>query len=278
MKLAVLSGKGGAGKTFVATNLAYVGKQVVYVDCDVEEPNGHLFLKPVYQEEESVYKMLPKFDVNKCNGCRACVDFCRFHALLYLMNRPILFPDVCHSCKGCMLVCKQDAVLEDKKEIGQVKIGKAETLHVITGVLNPTESSGNPIIKQAIAKAESFHQNIVLDCPPGSACSVMETIEDVDYCLLVVEPTAFGFHNFQMVYELATLLHRRCGVIINKEEEPYQPLYDFCKEHNLPILQRIPYHQETAQKTAQGILASSYDETLFACFQQVWEQVKEVVG
>lgn len=275
MKLAVLSGKGGAGKTFVATNLVNIIKDAVYVDCDVEEPNGHLFLKPTITQEIPIYKMLPSFDPKKCTGCRACVDFCKFNALLYLVNRPILFPDVCHSCKGCMLVCKEHAITSIEKEIGKIQIGEGMKKTTITGILHPGEASGIPIIKEAIHQAELRSDTIVLDCPPGSACSVMETIEDANYCILVVEPTAFGFHNFQMVYELVTLLHKPCGIVINKEEAPYEPLLNFVDKAQLPILARIPYQRETASKSAQGELITSIDPNMHTLFEALYKQIKE---
>ena len=275
MKIAVLSGKGGAGKTFVASNLVNVMDDAVYVDCDVEEPNGHLFFKPTITQEISIYKSLPSFDAKKCNGCRACVDFCQFNALLYLVNRPILFPEVCHSCKGCMLVCKEQAISEIQKEIGVVKIGVGQAKQIITGILNPGEVSGIPIIKEAIRQAETVAKTIVLDCPPGSACSVMETIEDANYCILVVEPTAFGFHNFQMVYELTTLLHKKCGVVINKEERCYEPLEHFCQEHQIKILKRIPYQKKTAKQSADGCLVTSTDEDMNILFKDLYHCIEE---
>lgn len=253
MKIACLSGKGGAGKTFVAVNLAAVAQQSTYIDCDVEEPNGHLFWKPQHKETQAVITLLPSFDAAKCIGCKACVSFCKFHALVYIKEKPMIFPEVCHSCGGCLIVCPQNAITEVPNPIGVVEIGTHKDVTVVTGILNTGEASGVPVIRHALGLAGN---TTVLDCPPGSACSVMESIMDVDFCLLVAEPTAFGFHNFKMVYELVSLLGKPCGVVINKETAPYQPLEDFCLAQALPVLDRIPYSPTLAQKIASGELIS----------------------
>lgn len=254
MKIAVLSGKGGAGKTLMAVNLAAAIGNGVYVDCDVEEPNGRLFLNPEREAETEVTTVLPEFDPEKCTGCRKCVDFCRFHALVYIKNRPKVFSEVCHSCGGCSLVCPASAVTEKKRVIGRLETGKRGELKVITGVLNPGEASGVPVISLALEKGAEAGETVIIDCPPGSACPVVESIKDADYCLLVAEPTAFGFHNFCMVHELVSLLQKPCGVIINKEEEHYEPLEEYCRQNKLPVLLRIPYRAEIAEAVSRGKL------------------------
>ena len=256
MKIAVLSGKGGAGKTMVAVNLAAAAGTATYVDCDVEEPNGRIFLKPEGCHEIPVTVLLPEFDSQACSGCRACVDFCRFHALMYVREKPMVFADVCHSCGGCKLVCPEEAVLEKPKQVGVLEMGVSGGVHVVTGILNPGEASGVPVIREAIAQADLGKEELtVIDCPPGSACSVMESVTAADFCILVAEPTAFGFHNFQMVCELAYLMGKPCGVVINKQEAVYEPLETFCMEHYLPVLDRIPYDPELAALAAAGRLA-----------------------
>lgn len=257
MKIAVLSGKGGAGKTMVAVNLAAAAGTATYVDCDVEEPNGRIFLKPEECREIPVSVLLPEFDSQACSGCRACVDFCRFHALMYVREKPMVFADVCHSCGGCKLVCPSGAVSEKPKQVGILETGKSGGIHVVTGVLNPGEASGVPVIREALQQADREAEGgfTVIDCPPGSACSVMESVMDADFCVLVAEATAFGFHNFQMVYELASLLGKPCGVVINKQETVYEPLEVFCREHDLPVLDRISYDPTLASLAASGRLA-----------------------
>ena len=249
MKIACLSGKGGAGKTFVAVNLAAAAGKCTYIDCDVEEPNGRLFLKPDNTKTIPVATLLPDFNAKKCTGCKKCVDFCRFHALMYVKEKPVVFLEVCHSCGGCQMVCPQQAITEAEKQIGIIEVGHHGDITVVTGILRPGEASGVPIIRQALRLAEDL---TILDCPPGSACSVMESVMDADYCILVAEPTAFGFHNFQMVYELVTRLGKPCGVLINKQAEAYAPLEAFCQEKDLSILSRIPYTPALAKRIAKG--------------------------
>ncbi len=253
MKIACLSGKGGAGKTFAAVNLAAVAGKCCYVDCDVEEPNGRLFLKPEGLETVPVSTPLPVFDASLCTGCKECVDFCRFHALVYVKGKPMVFSEVCHSCGGCSLVCPTGAVREEPRAVGVLELGRHGDITVITGVLNPGEASGTPLIREAVKRARGLS---ILDCPPGSACPVMESAMDADYCLLVAEPTAFGLHNFKMVYELASLLGKKCGVLINKQDAPYEPLESFCREAGLPILERIPFDREAAECIAAGEIAA----------------------
>lgn len=274
MKIACLSGKGGAGKTLTAVNLAAAAEKAVYIDCDVEEPNGRLFFRPDHVETETVCSLLPEFDAGACIGCRECVRFCRFHALMYVKDKPMVFSEVCHSCGGCSLVCPENAVTEREKPVGRLQIGMAGDVKTVTGILNPGEASGIPVIREALKQAEGL---TIIDGPPGSACSVMESVMDADFCILVAEPTAFGFHNFQMVYELVTLLGRKCGVIINKEETPYEPLEDFCREHDLKILCRIPYSPRIGAMAAAGELVSRKDPELGRLFADVLKQIGGVL-
>ena len=275
MKIACLSGKGGAGKTLAAVNLATAAGNAVYIDCDVEEPNGHLFLKPDRTEEVTVSALLPEFDPGRCTGCKKCVEFCRFHALMYIREKPMVFSEVCHSCGGCSLVCPENAITEREKPVGILEIGTAKNVRVVTGILNPGEASGIPIIREALKLADGF---TVLDCPPGSACSVMECVMDADFCVLVAEPTAFGFHNFQMVYELVSLLGKPCGVVINKQDAPYEPLEQFCREQGLPILARIPYDSHLAALAATGQIVSSHSLEMNHLFSELLEQIQQMGG
>jgi len=270
MKIACLSGKGGAGKTLVAVNLAAAAGSATYIDCDVEEPNGRLFLKPEQVRTETVGVLLPDFDADKCTGCKKCVQFCRFHALMYIKEKPMVFSEVCHSCGGCMLVCPEGAITEKPKPIGTLEIGNRGALRVVTGVLNPGEASGVPVIRQALRKARG---TAVIDGPPGRSCPVMESVMDVDYCLLVAEPTAFGFHNFKMVYELAVLLGKKCGVVINKQDGPYAPLEQFCEANDLPILTRIPYDRKIAALLANGQLLSEKDDMYQRLFRELLDKI-----
>ncbi|MEG2038499.1 MAG: ATP-binding protein [Oscillospiraceae bacterium] len=276
MKIAVLSGKGGTGKTFVAVNLAVCENTSVYLDCDVEEPNGHLFMKPENIQKEQILTLLPSFDETKCTKCRKCVDFCRFNALALVGKKPKVFNEVCHSCGGCSLICPSNAISEFQKQIGVVETGNHGNVTTVSGFLNPGEASGIPVIKAVLNKA---NPNVVtiIDCPPGSACSVMESIEGSDYCILVAEPTVFGLHNFEMVYELVSLLKKPCGVIINKSEGEYAPIDDFCKQHSISILCHIPYSEELALLGANAEIACEQVPKYKSIFSYVLRTVKAEV-
>lgn len=277
MRIAVLSGKGGTGKTFVSVNLAAAAQNATYIDCDVEEPNGRLFLKPASCIEHQVFTRIPKFDIEKCDGCRKCVDFCQFNALIFVKNRPIAFPDVCHACGGCTRICPKKAVIEMERSIGIVQIGRYHSIDVVTGVLNPGEVSAVPVIKAALEAGSAKGAISVIDSPPGSGCSVMESVMASDGCVLVAEPTAFGFHNFKMVHKLVTLLGKPCFVVMNKGEEPYRLLEDFCEKNKVPILLRIPYSTKLAKFGAEGKLAYEQDKQCAAWFdcllKLLWQEV-----
>lgn len=273
MKIAVLSGKGGTGKTFVSVNLTCILDNSMYLDCDVEEPNGHLFLKPSDLKEEVVSVLLPSFNNDKCTGCRKCVDFCRFNALAFVKDKVMLFPEICHSCGGCKLVCKFDAITEYEHEVGKVVTGKHGNKTVVTGYLNVGEVSGVPVIKDVLEKSKD-EENIIIDCPPGTACTAMESVTSADYCVIVAEPTAFGVHNFKMVYELITLLGKKVGVIINKYESEDNLMEKLCTEKNINILARIPYKKEIAHLTSTGKIAVENCEDTKSIFEKILQEVK----
>lgn len=277
MKIAVLSGKGGTGKTFVSVNLAAAAGKSVYLDCDVEEPNGRLFLKPEKISTEPVVTRLPVFDQNRCIGCRNCVDFCCFNALAMIGEKPRVFPEVCHACGGCALVCPNGAVAETEREIGVVEQGISRQITVATGILNPGEASGVPVVRAVLDRAAPGDGLTVIDCPPGSACPVMESVSRADYGILVAEPTAFGLHNLQMAYELTKILKKSCGVVMNKAGQEYPPLEDFCRDQQLPILLRIPYREALAKLGAQGRIAVQEDESLRNAFRSLLQNVEAEV-
>lgn len=275
MKIAVLSGKGGTGKTFVSVNLAAAAQNAAYIDCDVEEPNGRLFLKPESCAEREVTARLPEFDAEKCDGCRRCVEFCQFNALVFVKDRPMVFPEVCHACGGCALVCPKKAVTEKERPVGVVQAGHRQKIDVITGVLNPGEVSAVPVIKATLKAGFGRSDTVLIDCPPGSGCSVMESVMASDCCVLVAEPTAFGFHNFKMVHKLVTLLEKPCFAVINKEDTPYAPLEDFCMQNKVPVLLRIPYSPELAKLGAEGKLAYEQDRRCAALFDRLLKAIRQ---
>ncbi|MGE4508829.1 MAG: AAA family ATPase [Eubacteriaceae bacterium] len=277
MKIAVLSGKGGTGKTLVSVNLAAVANQSVYLDCDVEEPNGHLFFKPQEPVTEEVTVKIPLVDEDLCNGCRTCVDFCKFNALASIVNKLIVFDEICHSCGGCIMLCPHKALTEKDKVIGKINAGVSEQVKVFSGFLNTGEASGTPIIKDLLSHIKEDDETVVIDCPPGSACIVMESIRDADYCVLVAEPTLFGLHNLQMVYELVRLFHKPHGIIINKCFEENNPIEKFAGHSKIPLLGQIPFSQELGQMASDGKIAAREDSCYQKMFEQFLRQIKEVM-
>ena len=261
MRIAVLSGKGGTGKTLVSVNLAAAAKISTYIDCDVEEPNGYLFFKPEDVQEEKISVKIPKVNHELCNGCRKCVDFCKFNALAYIKNKLIVFDEVCHFCGGCIMLCPEKALTEKEKIVGKVQKGTSDQVRIYTGILNTGEASGIPIIKKLLAEKNlEANKPTLIDCPPGSACIVMESIKDADYCILVAEPTLFGVHNLNMVYDLVKLFNRPFGVVLNKCLEEENPAEKFCLEKNIKILSRIPFDNELGRLNSNAEIAVNNNE------------------
>lgn len=273
MKIAVLSGKGGTGKTLVSVNLAASAKTSVYIDCDVEEPNGHLFFNPKSVKEQPVTVKIPKVDMALCSGCRKCVDFCNFNALAYIKDKLIIFEEICHSCGGCILVCPEKALTEKDKAIGKVQIGTSSGVKVFTGILNTGEASGVPIIKKLLSENKPKTDIEVIDCPPGSACIVMESIKDADFCVLVAEPTLFGMHNLKMVYELVRLFNKPFAVVLNKCIEGYNPSEQFCIDNNINILCKIPFDSELGTINSNAQIAVRESEKYKALFSSLLTKV-----
>lgn len=278
MKIAVLSGKGGTGKTLVSVNLAAAAKEAVYIDCDVEEPNGHLFFKPEEVTAENIVVKIPLVDDELCNGCRKCVDFCNFNALAYIAPKLIIFDEICHSCGGCTLFCPEKALTEKEKIIGEVQSGISEQVMVITGILNTGEASGIPIIKKLLEDRQLKQQVTFIDCPPGSACIVMESVKDADYCILVAEPTLFGVHNLNMVHDLVKLFGKPHGVVLNKGLEGENPAEKYCIEKGIKILGKIPFDNELGTLNSNAFIAArenkKYQEMFTSLLQIVTEEVQ----
>lgn len=287
MNIAVLSGKGGTGKTLLSVNMAAASKSATYIDCDVEEPNGYLFFKPEEIVEENVSVKIPEVDKELCSGCRKCVDFCKFNALAFIKKAPIVFGDICHSCGGCSLLCPENAITEKDKVIGKIEKGKSQGIDIYTGILNTGEVSGVPIIEKLLEENRKSSSNgevsnniegneklSIIDCPPGSACIVMESIKDADFCVLVAEPTAFGAHNLEMVYELASLFGKPFGVVLNKCLDGENPSEEFCKEKGIKILGRVPFEKELGELNSNAKIAARESERYNKLFKNILETVK----
>ena len=270
MKIAVLSGKGGTGKTIVSVNLAYAIKNSVYLDCDVEEPNGELYFKGEYLAT-NVEVDIPVIDHDKCILCGKCSDFCRFNALALIIDKVRVFPQLCHSCGGCKIVCPVGAISEKKKVIGVIKQLDYQGHKIITGVMNIKEESGVKIIDKIIEKSKEVNDNVIIDCPPGNGCSVMASIRDSDYCVLVAEPTVFGLHNLQMVYELTRVFNKKTGIVINKASGN-QIINDYAAENNIEILTEIPFDKNISYLNSMGEIIAK-DEKYLTIFEQLSKKI-----
>lgn len=275
-KIAILSGKGGTGKTLVSVNLAAAEGNSYYVDCDVEEPNGHLFFKPKIIKKKNIFVKIPTIDNSLCSGCRECVEFCKFNALAY-GRQVIVFEEVCHSCGGCMLVCPTKAISEKDKKIGVIEEGVSDEVKTISGIMNTGEVSGVPIIKELLNIIKDVEGLVFIDCPPGSACVVMESVKDADYCILVAEPTVFGAHNLAMVHRLVSLFGKKCGVVLNKCETGFNPSEDFCIKNNIEILARVPFDNDLGSLNSEGKIAVRENYKNKDLFYSLLSTVKEAV-
>jgi MinD superfamily P-loop ATPase len=277
MKVAVLSGKGGTGKTFITVNLAFVAGESLYIDCDVEEPNGHLFLKPEIQEVESVSVQVPRVFDDVCSECRQCVDFCKFNALAFIKNKVKVYKELCHSCGGCMLLCPEKAIALEDRMIGVVQSGKSKSVMTKTGVLNIGEASGVPIIRRLLEGLPE-DVNVFVDCPPGSSCLVMESIKDADYCVLVTEPTIYGVHNTGLVYELVKLFNKPFGIVLNKVSDDALVAREFASKNNIHILAEFPYDAQIAKLSSEGELLAAKSEEYKVVFSDILQKIVMEVG
>ncbi len=272
---AILSGKGGTGKTLLSVNLASVAKAATYIDCDVEEPNGHLFFNPTKEVEKLVTVKKPVVDDALCDGCHKCVDFCAFNALALIGNRLMIFDEICHSCGGCLYVCPQRALSEQDRAVGEMSIGRSGTVRCISGSMHIGESSGVPIIAELLKhKREEL---TIIDAPPGSSCLVTESVRLADLCILIAEPTTFGSHNLAMVHELVSLLGKRYAVVLNKTLEGKNPSEEFCIAHNIPIIGRIPFDKKLGSLNSVGKIAAREDKHYHQIFSSILEKALQEV-
>ncbi len=274
MKIAILSGKGGTGKTLVSVNLAQAAGTSAYIDCDVEEPDGHIFFKPEITNEFDVTVKIPVVDNNLCTGCKKCVEFCNFNALAYVKSGLLVFEDICHSCGGCVLLCPENALTEKDRHVGTVRTGFSGDVEVVTGTLDIGRASGIPVISRLLEETEKYDdRDVFIDCPPGSSCAVMESIKDADYCLLVVEPTVFGVHNFKMVLELVKLFDKPFGIIVNKYINSDNPADKFLKQNDMYVLTHIPYDEELGEMNSRGIIVARENSKYLNIFKDIYKKV-----
>ena len=293
MIISVASGKGGTGKTTIAVNLALAlakdqGKNVKFLDCDVEEPNAHLFLEPVITSSESVEIPVPKINQKKCNYCGKCAEVCVFNAIAVTRNKVLVFPGLCHGCGACTLFCPEKAIAEEGNEVGVLEEGKAGSIDFIHGRLNIGEPMAPPIIRKIKKKIKkngitgknndiTNHHITLIDAPPGTSCPVIESIKESDYTILVTEPTPFGLHDLILAVEVLKKLKIPYGVVLNKCDIGDHKVEEYCKKNDIPLLLSIPLDRKIAVAYSKGIpivkINSSYEQKFTQLFQKITKNV-----
>ncbi len=259
MRIAVASGKGGTGKTTLATSMAVTLAQdhaVWLVDCDVEAPNAHLFLNPTFNQKSDAVIRIPKIDTQICTSCGICVQVCQFHALAKIDKTIMVFPQLCHGCGSCTINCPQKAITEIPNPIGTLESGTAMAgVQFSRGTLTISEPMPTPVIRQLKQSIKPDRQTIVIfDAPPGASCSVVETLRGVDFALLVAEPSPFGIHDLNQILGIVNEMKIPVGVVINRVGMAGSQLEDFLKARKIPVLLRIPFSKKLARAIASGAL------------------------
>lgn len=280
MKIAVASGKGGTGKTTLAVSLALSAPEesVIFLDCDVEAPNSHLFLKPLVESDFQVYLKVPEIDEDKCTFCGACRDICRFNAITVFGKTIMTFPEMCHSCGGCFRVCEAGAIKEKSRLVGRVEKGNAghnNRIKFVSGVLRIGEAMAVPLINAVKKEAANYSSALtILDAPPGTSCPVVSTINDVDFCILVTEPTPFGLHDLKIAVEVSKKLGVPFGVVINKAGLGDDAVERWCAEQNIPVLLMISFSREIAGGYARGIPLSEISPDIGKAIKSLLVDIK----
>ena len=277
MIISVASGKGGTGKTTIATNLAVsLNQKVQLFDCDVEEPNTHLFLNPVIQKKESVNVPAPKIDLEKCTFCKKCMDICRFGAIAVLKKDVMIFENLCHSCGGCFEVCPEKAITEKDRFIGEIVWGTSGNIDFIQGRLDIGQVMVPPIIKQVRSYTD---QNLItiIDAPPGTSCPVIAAMNKADYILLVTEPTPFGLHDLKLAVETVKILDIPHGIVINRAGIGNDDVNAYARKEGIPILMEIPFDKTIAQLYSNGQMIVDLIPFAKKKFQNLFEKITHLV-
>ena len=255
MIISVASGKGGTGKTLVATSLALSLKdshRVELLDCDVEEPNDHVFLKPEITSSKAVSILVPRVDEDMCTYCGKCAEVCTYHAIVVMGNHVLTFPQLCHGCGACSYLCPERAISEEGRETGVVEWGYSDGLKFVQGKLTVGEAMAPPVIKKVKEHADNDGA-VIIDIPPGTSCPVVEAVKGSDFCLLVTEPTPFGLNDLALAVATVRDLGIPCGVVLNRTGVGDSKVEEYCEQENIPILLTIPLDTEIARLYSRGI-------------------------
>jgi MinD superfamily P-loop ATPase len=278
MIVSIASGKGGTGKTTVAVNLALSLKNPQLLDCDVEEPNVHLLLKPEINEEKPVCVSIPTVNEEICDHCGKCAEFCQYNAIFVSSEKVLIFPELCHSCGGCSIVCPRKAITEEKHRIGMLKLGSAGDLKLVYGELEVGEPMAVPVIR-VVKRRITSDKPVILDSPPGTSCPVIETVKGSDFCILVTEPTPFGLHDLKIAVQVLEDMGIPFGLVINRADIGDKKVYEYCGEKDIPILLEIPFQRRIAELYSRGIPFSlgmpEWKEKFSALFDEIRKRVNK---
>jgi len=279
MKIAVASGKGGTGKTTFSVLFARAIAPALYVDADVEEPNGGIFLKPEIVHEQDFAEPVPKIIPEKCTYCGECARACPYKAIVIIpppAKKDLFFPELCHSCGVCAFVCpEKGALIEVPKKKGVVRVGKTQDLDFMEGILNIGEPSAVPLIRELKRKIKDYPGDVVIDAPPGTSCPVVEATEDADFVILVAEPTPFGVHDLSLVVEMIEQLSLPHAIVVNKAQEGNFIVEEYAEKKGIEVLYRIPFSEELARMYSKGNLPfDDFRDEL----KNLYERIKERVG
>jgi MinD superfamily P-loop ATPase len=278
MIIAIASGKGGTGKTTISTNLALSVPNSVYLDCDVEEPNGHLFLNPQISDIEMVDRLIPEINFQSCTYCGDCANLCEYNAITVIPNHVIVFNEMCHSCGVCAHFCPENAIKEIEKPMGILRKGVIEPdkANFIEGRLKIGEFMPGPLIKEVKKHVQSDKVNI-LDAPPGTACPMVETIRDTDFCFLVTEPTPFGLNDLKLAVNVLRIVGLPFAIVINKFRQDVKLIEEYCDNENFPVLMKLPFDRRLAEAYSKGQPAVQIFPELKQQFQELAEKIKSQI-
>ena len=279
MIISIASGKGGTGKTLVATSLALSLKdrhRVQLLDCDVEEPNDHIFLKPVISHSEAVCIQVPRIDEKKCTYCGKCAEVCAYHAIAVFPEHVMVFPQLCHGCGACSYLCPEKAISEEGREIGVVESGHADGVEVAQGRLTIGEAMATPVIRKV--KEHANHNGIaIIDVSPGTSCPVLESIKDSEFCLLVTEPTPFGLNDLFLAVEMVRELDIPFAVVLNRAGVGNNKVEEYCQEESISVLLTIPLDTEIARLYSKGVTLVEGIPQWKESFIRLFDKAREIV-
>jgi MinD superfamily P-loop ATPase len=286
MTITVASGKGGTGKTLIATSLALsLGENAQFLDCDVEEPDGYIFLKPDIKERETIYLPKPKVEIDRCTFCDICASSCLYNAIAVIKpvegktsGKVLFFYELCHNCGVCSLICPEKAIYEEPAEKGVIEKGTADGIFsFVQGQLKPSEANPVPLVR-AVKKQIKTNKVNIIDASPGTSCPVVQAVKDTDFCILVTEPTPFGLNDLVLAVEMSRKMEVAVGVVINRSDIGDSKVEEYCQREKIPVLLRIPFEKEIAVAYSQGIpLVESFPEYKDA-FKKLFKDVCSIIG